>query len=120
MRGASTDCSVPAPCRRCGFRPERCGITGICLEPGWCWYATLTGYTDHLRVEIDVALGTRQQLAAFLEAGQGLTLTGTCRLQACDDRVCWPPEAVPIEWRFDLIRPDLVKSPESLQHKARS
>ena len=79
----------------------------------------LAGYTDPVRVEIDVALGTRQELAGLLEAGQGLVLTGTCSLQTCDDRVCWPPESVRIEWRFELTSPDLVRSPESLQHKAR-
>lgn len=79
----------------------------------------LTGYTEPVRVEIDVALGSRQELAALLEAGQGLTLTGTCALQACDDQVCWPREATKIEWRFDLITPDLTRVQEPLQHKAK-
>jgi hypothetical protein len=78
----------------------------------------LTGYTAPVRIEIDVALGTRQELAGLLEAGQGLTLTGTCLLQACDDQVCWPPESIGIEWRFDLIPPDLARAPEELQHRA--
>lgn len=80
----------------------------------------LTGYTQPVRVAVDVSLGTRQELAAVLESGQGLTLTGTLRLQACDDRVCWPPEAVPLTWHVDLIQPDLERSPEPLQHKPKA
>ncbi len=79
----------------------------------------LTGYTEPVRIEIDVALGTRQELAALLEAGQGLTLTGTCSPQACDDRVCLPPESISIQWRFDLILPDLARVPEPQQHKGK-
>lgn len=80
----------------------------------------LAGYTSAVRVAIDVVLGTRQELAAVLEAGQGVTLEGTVRLQACDDRVCWAPEALPVRWHFDLRPPDLDRSPEPLQHKAKA
>ncbi len=80
----------------------------------------LTGYTEPVEVAIDVALGTRQELAPLLEAGQGMTIGGTVALQACDDRVCWAPETVRVEWHFDLIAPDLVRAPESLQHKAKT
>jgi len=77
----------------------------------------LTGYTNPLRVTIDVALGTRQELAAVLEAGGGVTITGTVKLQACDDRICWAPDSIPTEWHVDLRPPDLERSPEPLQHK---
>lgn len=80
----------------------------------------LAGYTSPVRVTIDVALGTRQELAPVLEAGQGVTVAGTVRLQACDDRVCWAPEAIPVRWHFDLRPPDLDRSPEPLQHKAKA
>lgn len=78
----------------------------------------LTGYSGPIRVEIDVALGTRQELAALLEAGQGITVTGICRLQACNDQICWPPESIPFQWHFSLTAPDLVRVSETLQHKA--
>jgi len=81
---------------------------------------TLTGYRGPVRVAVDVALGTRQELAGLLEAGQGLVLTGACRLQACDARRCWPPETLTVQWRFDLIAPDLARVPEHLQRRAKS
>ncbi len=48
------------------------------------------------------------------------TITGTVRAQACDDRVCWAPEAIPVAWHLDLIPPDLERSPEPLQHKPKA
>ena len=80
----------------------------------------LTGYTEPVRVAIDVALGSRQELAPLLEAGEGVTIVGTVALQACDDRVCWAPETIGVQWHFDLIPPDLVRAPEALQHKSKA
>ncbi len=77
----------------------------------------LTGYERPARVAIDVSLGTRQEMAGVLEAGQGLLITGSVRLQACDDRMCWAPEVIPVAWHLDLVTPDLERAPEPLQHK---
>ena len=30
--------------------------------------------------------------------GSTVTVAGTVHFQACDDRVCYPPESVPISW----------------------
>jgi hypothetical protein len=81
---------------------------------------TLDGYQGPVRVAVDVALGTRQEMAAVLEAAQGLRIAGSVRLQACDNRECWAPEAIPVEWRLDLIAPDLQRAPEALQHKPKA
>lgn len=80
----------------------------------------LAGYARPVRVTVDVSLGTRIELAPVYEAAQGLHLSGELRLQACDDRVCWPPEAIPLTWILDLRPPDLDRAPEAIQHKPRS
>jgi len=80
----------------------------------------LTGYERPARVAIDVSLGTRQEMAAVLESGHGLAITGSVRLQACDDRMCWAPEVIPVAWHLDLITPDLERAPEPLQHRPRA
>jgi hypothetical protein len=79
----------------------------------------LTGYTRPIRVAMDVSLGTRLELAPVIEAGQGLRIPGMLRLQSCDNRMCWPPEAVALEWQIGLLPPDLDRVPEPLQHKAK-
>ncbi|MGH2405589.1 MAG: protein-disulfide reductase DsbD domain-containing protein [bacterium] len=81
---------------------------------------TLSGYAKPVRVTVDVSLATRMDLAPVLEAGQGLHLSGRLRLQACDDRVCWPPETIPLTWTLDLRPPDLDRVPEAIQHKPRA
>lgn len=80
----------------------------------------LTGYKGRVPVAIDVSLGTRQEIAAVRDAGHGLAIGGTVRLQACDDRICWAPEAIPVTWHVDLRAPDLERSPESLQHRPKA
>jgi hypothetical protein len=78
------------------------------------------GYRGPVRVTVDVACGTRQEMAALLEGGLGLTIHGTLAFQACDDRTCWPPEVVPLRWQFALTPPDLVRAPEELRHRSKA
>jgi DsbC/DsbD-like thiol-disulfide interchange protein len=33
-----------------------------------------------------------------VKAGSTLNVAGTVKLQACDDKVCFPPENVPVKW----------------------
>jgi DsbC/DsbD-like thiol-disulfide interchange protein len=33
-----------------------------------------------------------------LKAGETVVVTGTVNYQACDDKVCFPPESAPISW----------------------
>jgi hypothetical protein len=80
----------------------------------------LTGYTGPIRVTVDVSLGTRLELAPVLETGGILQIAGTLRLQACDNRMCWTPEAIPLAWRIALRPPDLERPPEPLRHVAKA
>jgi DsbC/DsbD-like thiol-disulfide interchange protein len=79
----------------------------------------LTGYARPVRVSVDISLGTRIDLAPVIEAGRGLRIPGTLRLQACDNRVCWAPETIALSWHVGLRPPDLERVPEPLQHKAK-
>lgn len=74
-------------------------------------------YSRPVRVSIDAALPSRQDLAPLLESGAPLEIRGTIHLQACDDRVCWPPQTFLLEWAFPLAPPDLERPPESLRHQ---
>jgi len=81
---------------------------------------SLSGYTGPVRVTVDVSLSTRIDLAPVSEAGQGLNLTGRLQVQACDERVCWPPETVSLNWHLDLRPPDLDRVADALQHTAKA
>jgi len=75
-------------------------------------------YDRPARISVEAALGTRFELQPILAAGETLEIRGTLALQACDDRVCYAPEEIPLSWSFDLQRPDLERVPEPLQRKA--
>jgi hypothetical protein len=75
---------------------------------------SLSGYTGPTRVDVDISLGTRQEIAALLETREALIVEGAMALQACSDSVCWPPRMIRVAWQFDLIRPDLERVPEPM------
>jgi hypothetical protein len=37
-------------------------------------------------------------LAKSVKAGDTVVVAGTLSYQACDDRVCYPPESAPVSW----------------------
>lgn len=50
------------------------------------------------------------------DAGQ-IVLEGTLRYQACDDRMCYLPQTVPLKWTLQLESPDTQRVPPELQRK---
>jgi AhpC/TSA family protein/cytochrome c biogenesis DsbD-like protein len=57
-------------------------------------------------VTVSLSAPVRQRAAA---AGATLTIKGTLRYQACDDKVCYLPQSIPLSWTVGL-RP-LAQSP---------
>ncbi len=55
-------------------------------------------YAAPFRVEEDVTLDPAR--AADLKAGRAVTISGTFAYQACDDRVCYKPTTIPVEWKL--------------------
>ena len=47
-------------------------------------------------------LTTDVTMAKTAKAGSTVTVSGTVHLQACDDRVCYPPENVPVSWTVNV------------------
>jgi hypothetical protein len=55
-------------------------------------------YQRPFRIVQDVALEASPEAQAALKDVASLTLKGTLGYQACDDRVCFAPQAVPLTW----------------------
>jgi hypothetical protein len=55
-------------------------------------------YSDPFRLTMNVAVGT-----VPLRTKQ-LKISGTLSYQACDDRVCYLPESLPLEWTLPVRR----------------
>lgn len=50
-------------------------------------------------------------------SGTALTLTGKLFYQACDTKICYPPDVLPVSWRLTVKPLDHSRAPEAIRHK---
>jgi peroxiredoxin len=67
-------------------------------------------YRKPFTLRQDVLLDGTPQSQAALRGKDSVTLSGTLEYQACDDKICFNPESVPLSWRF-MLRPIVVERP---------
>ena len=67
-------------------------------------------YQKPFTLRQDVLLDGTPQSQAALRGKESVTLSGTLEYQACDDKICFNPESVPLSWTFTL-RPIVVERP---------
>jgi hypothetical protein len=59
-------------------------------------------YQHPFRIVQDLEIDPSPQAAAALANRTGITITGTLTYQACDDKVCFTPQSVPLSWTMGL------------------
>jgi hypothetical protein len=59
-------------------------------------------YQRPFRIAQDVMLDPSRDGSAALKDVTTLTITGTLEYQACDDKVCFPPQAIPLSWAIGV------------------
>jgi hypothetical protein len=59
-------------------------------------------YDRPFRVSQDVALTLTPSMRARATARERLVVAGALEYQACDDKVCYRPETIPVEWIIQL------------------
>jgi hypothetical protein len=60
-------------------------------------------YMQPIRLVQDVTLDVTPETRALASQPDGaLTLNGVLSYQACDDRLCFPPDEVPVSWTVKL------------------
>jgi len=79
---------------------------------------TVPVYNSHIRVVRDLAIGLDPELASILSADRTLTVEGSFRYQACDDKECFLPKTLPLKWTFQVGRLDTQRVPEAMQRTA--
>ena len=79
---------------------------------------TVPVYRDHVRLQREITFGAENQLKPLLNATGELVLKGAFKYQACDDRECYLPATIPLEWRFKFEGLDRERAPKELQRKA--
>lgn len=59
-------------------------------------------YAKRFRIVQDVEIDPARETAAALKDLKTMTISGSLNYQACDDRVCFNPQSVPLSWTIDL------------------
>ncbi len=75
---------------------------------------TVPVYEGSIRLVRDVMIGQGRDLGDLLQDGK-LTIRGSLRYQACDDRMCYLPTTVPLEWTVDFEQHDRQRVSEDLR-----
>lgn len=78
---------------------------------------TVPVYQGHFRVVREVTIGSDAQVKPALNDKGELVIAGTFRYQACDDKICYIPETVPVTWTLRFETMDRQRAPAELQRK---
>src|SRR5579871_4376030 len=71
------------------------------------------------RLVREVTIARDAVVKPLLDADGNLKIEGGLRYQACDEKVCYPPETVPVTWTLHLEDHDRERAPVEIQHKAK-
>ena len=78
---------------------------------------TVPVYEKTFRLVSDITFPQQNTLLKVAGDSATVAVKGTFRYQACDDKVCYPPVNVPLEWTFHVDRHDSQRAPESMRRK---
>ncbi|MBI4907245.1 MAG: redoxin domain-containing protein [Acidobacteria bacterium] len=82
---------------------------------------TVPVYEGKMRLSRDLSIGQQSEVRpALAGGGNELVVRGAFRYQACDDRQCFPPATVPLQWTLRYEAHDNQRAPADLQRKAGS
>ncbi len=79
---------------------------------------TVPVYEGKFRLTRDLSIGQQAEVRPALPSGGNeLVVRGTFRYQACNDRECFPPTSVPLEWTLRYEAHDSQRAPAHLRRK---
>jgi DsbC/DsbD-like thiol-disulfide interchange protein len=78
---------------------------------------TVPVFTGSFRLTRDVTIAAADKLKPLADGSGRFTLEGTLRYQACDDRVCYIPQNLPVKWTLQFQDLDRQRVPADLQRK---
>ena len=79
---------------------------------------TVPVYRGHFRLTREITVGEDAKVRAALDAAGKFTVEGTLRYQACDDRVCYIPQVLPVKWTLQYAEFDRQRVPVELRKKS--
>jgi hypothetical protein len=78
---------------------------------------TVPVYRGRIRIEREITFGQEAALKPLVDASGELVVKGSFRYQACDDRKCYLPQDVRLEWHFKYEGLDRQRAPSKFQRK---
>jgi len=81
--------------------------------------ATAPVYQGAFRLVREVTVARDAALRPLLDTEGNLTIEGALKYQACDEKICYPPETVPVRWTLHVDAHDRERAPADLQRKAK-
>lgn len=78
---------------------------------------TVPVYQGRFRVVRDILVGQPKEIQHLLNEKGELLVKGSFRYQACDDKICFLPKTIPLEWTFRFEEHDRTRAPEEIRRK---
>ena len=72
-------------------------------------------FENRFRLTRELKIGHVPQLREALGQSRDVRVEGSFRYQACDDKLCYPPQTVPLEWSLPLVDLDRQRAPAELR-----
>jgi peroxiredoxin len=76
---------------------------------------TVPVYEGRFRVARDVTIGSDAAVKPLLNEKRELVIHGTFRYQACDERICYLPQTIPVMWTLQYEALDQERVPAELR-----
>ena len=76
---------------------------------------TVAVYDKAFSVERELTVGQANELRAVVGDGRELVVTGEFFYQACDDKICYIPQRIPLTFRFPLAELDRQRVPAEVR-----
>ena len=72
-------------------------------------------YENQFRITQDVVLAASGVMEPLLNGDKTVKIRGSLRYQACDDKICYLPETLPMEWTLQLEPLTRERVPEAIR-----
>ncbi|MEO8052956.1 MAG: hypothetical protein ABI833_21315 [Acidobacteriota bacterium] len=74
-------------------------------------------YDRQIRITRDIVIGQENEIASFSGPERILPIEGTFHYQAWDNKECFLPKSIPLNWTFAVGKLDTQRPPAVLQRK---
>jgi AhpC/TSA family/Thiol:disulfide interchange protein DsbD, N-terminal len=74
-------------------------------------------FSGKFRIVQDLTVSADRSFSRSLGEGKTLSVKGELKYQACDEKVCYTPVGIPVNWQIRVTPLDMERSPAAIQHR---